>query len=151
MPTNYQNYFILVIAAFFLQPIRAATQDTMYIHYHDGTVKEYAIADIQKLTFDQATDARKQAALLARFIELKAYPNPAREFVNIDYALSEAGNVIIDILNTKGQRVFFTNRGNQHDGVYQFRWNTQDMPPGLYICRIQQNNETIVEKIIINK
>ena len=130
---------------------RGSTQENMRVNLKDGSVIEIAIDDIRKLTFDLTTDVEQHGELIQQLLKIKAYPNPARDFVNLDYSLAIKGIVFLEVYNIGGNLLISTNFGEQQPGEYQYRWNTTDVPAGLYICRIRQNNEIVSEKIIIKK
>jgi hypothetical protein len=144
-----QKLLILLPVLAFLVINPAKAQQYMRINQNDGTVLEIAIADIQKLTFDLTTANQQHPELVKQLLKLKAFPNPAQKYVMIDYSLYERGNVMIDIFNMQGFLIERINQGIQNYGDYNLRISTQHMTSGVYICRVQQNNETVTQKIIV--
>jgi hypothetical protein len=136
-----------VLAFLVINPTRA--QQYMRINQSDGTVLEIAITDIQKLTFDLTTGIQQHPELVKQLLKLKVFPNPAKEFVMLDYSLHEKGNVVIEIYNMQGLLIERINQGLQPPGDYNYRINTQHLAAGTYICRVQQNNESVTQKIIV--
>lgn len=140
---------ILFTATAMIQPMFG--QETMRVNMKNGTVMEFAIAEITKLTFDNSTDIERYSETVGRLLKMKAFPNPARDHVNIEYTLASCGEVAVEIFNMNGLRMEALDRGNQVAGEYQLQLYLPDVPAGIYICRIRQNNETVSEKIIIKK
>lgn len=130
---------------------RASTQEYMRVNLKDGSVIEIAIDDIRKLTFDLTTDMAKPTEWVQQFLKIKAYPNPARDYLNIDYTLAAKGEVLLEVYSIGGNQLLSRTFGQQQAGEYQYRWNTVNMPAGMYICRIRQNSEVVSEKIIVKK
>jgi len=141
---------LLTVMAFMTFPALMA-QENLRINLDDGTVIEIPLSEIQKLTFDLTTDLGQRPELLKQLLRLKAYPNPAKEHVTFDYSLPERGKVLIEIFNINGIRQQSLDLGLQQEGDYQYRWNVQHLSSGTYICRIQQNNQIVSEKIIVKK
>ena len=138
-----------MLAFLVINPVRA--QQYMRINQSDGSVLEIAIADIQKLTFDLTTGIQQHPELVKQLLKLKAFPNPAKEFVMLDYSLQEKGDVIIEIYNMQGLLVERINQGLQPPGIYKYRFNTNHLTAGTYICRVQQNNQSVTQKIIVKR
>ncbi|HOW24772.1 MAG TPA: T9SS type A sorting domain-containing protein [Bacteroidales bacterium] len=130
---------------------RASTQENMRVNLKDGSVIEIAIDDIRKLTFDLTTDLEQPGEIIQQLLKFKAYPNPARDFVNFDYTLASKGDVFLEVYGISGNLVLKMNFGDQQAGAYQYHWSTADVPSGMYICRIRQNGEIVSEKIIVKK
>ena len=130
---------------------RASAQERMRVNLSDGSVIEVAIDDIRKLTFDLTTDLAKPTEWVQQFLKVKTYPNPAREYLNIDYSLAAKGEVVLEIYSLGGNQLLNRTFGDQPAGQYQYRWNTTDVPSGMYICRIRQNSQIVSEKIIVKK
>ena len=141
---------ILLAAAFtsFILPCLKA-QEYMRISQSDGTVVEIAIADIQKLTFDNLVSVPLQNTVVQRLLKMKLYPNPAREFVNINYTLPADGEVTIEIFTLNGNLLITSNHGNQSAGDYNYHWQTTGIKPGTYLCIIKQNQEIVSEKVLV--
>ncbi len=126
-------------------------QENMYITMQDGTVLEFPINEIDALTFDLSTNLELQNEILAKFLEAKVYPNPASDHVNIYYTLADAGKVILEMFNSDGRKITGFSPGWLLSGEYNYRWETSNIHPGMYIFRIFQNNSLVTEKIIINR
>lgn len=147
-----QLKLLWLLAAFLLlyQPTLSA-QEFMRIKLNDGSVMIIALSDVQKLTFDIPSGIGEQSDLVKQLLKLKVYPNPARDYLNLDYSLAEQGHVWLEVFNAVGNRIMSKTNGLQQPGDYQFQWLLPDVPPGLYICRVKQNNNIVSEKIIVKK
>jgi len=128
-----------------------SAQQSLRVNLSDGTVIEIALEDIQKLTFDLTTNVEQYTKVINQLIKLKAYPNPARETVNLDYTLPSGGNVVLEIFNLAGYRLLSKSLGMHQEGEYKYIWNITGVPSGTYVCRIRQNDQMISEKIIVKK
>lgn len=145
---NYRSILMISVLAFLvINPAKA--QEYMRINKSDGTVMEIAISDIRKITFDNLTAVPLQHPVMQQLLKMKLYPNPANEYVNIDYTLAGTGVVQIDIYSLAGKLVSSHTPGNRHKGNYTHRWQTKGIPTGTYICKISQNQITITEKVIV--
>ncbi len=149
MRKRLQSLLVLFSVLAFLVINPAKAQQYMRINQSDGTVFEVAIADIQKLTFDLTTGIQQYPELVKQLLKLKVFPNPGKEHVVLDYSLQEKGNVNIEIYSMQGLLVERIKQGLQYSGDYNYRINTNHLAAGTYICRVQQNNESVTQKIII--
>ena len=145
------THFLLLISLF---SVTAATQsvfgqETMRVNMKNGTVMEFAIDEISKLTFDNSTDIERFPEAVTQLLRMKAFPNPTRNHLNIEYTLPSFGEVTVEIFNMHGLRIQVHDRGRQAPGEHILKLYIPDMPAGTYICRIRQNKETLTEKIII--
>jgi hypothetical protein len=126
-------------------------QETMRLNMKNGTVLEFAIAEITKLTFNNSTGLEQFSEVVGQLLKMKAFPNPALDHVNIEYTLASYGDVGVEIFNMNGLRIDARDIGCQVAGKYQLQLYLPDIPAGVYICRIRQNKENVSEKLIIKK
>jgi len=82
---------------------------------------------------------------------LQINPNPAKDITRIDYELSEASKVKINLINTLGQTVNILLDGWRSGGVHHLNWRTSGLPSGLYFIQIESNGSYAVEKVMIDK
>jgi len=79
-------------------------------------------------------------------------PNPAKEVLNIEYKTSDKGKVNIVIYNVFGEKVKEVFSELQQKGSYNFNLNTENMPVGVYYCKmIINNNFSKIKKFIVEK
>ena len=78
------------------------------------------------------------------------YPNPATEFVYLNFNSATEGSVNIHIVNSIGQLV------KQHPvktikGNNQFKIQVADIRPGMYILRINKEELNMIRKFVISR
>lgn len=71
----------------------------------------------------------------------KAYPNPSRNQVNIEYEILQTAPVTIGIYDLSGRQVATYQEGKQVPGKYLFQWKGLDgkgqvVPSGMYMYRV---------------
>lgn len=143
--TRFLLLFILTLTVF--SQIRA--QSKMRINLNDGSSLEFFLDDIQKLTFDLVTAMQNHPEVAKQLLKIKAFPNPAKDQVVLEYSLSGETEVMIEIFTMQGVLVERKNMGIQHHGDHQHTLNTQHLVSGTYICRVRQSNEVVTTKIIV--
>lgn len=149
MRKKTQSLLIMLSVLAFLVINPARAQQYMRINQSDGSVLEIAIADIQKLTFDLTTAIEQHPEVAKQLLKLKVYPNPSREKVVLDYSLQHEGIVTIEIFNLNGLLLEKITQGFQQPGDHHHLLSTKHLSSGTYLCRIQQNNQFVTEKIVV--
>lgn len=79
-----------------------------------------------------------------------AYPNPASEFVNVDFQLVESSRLDISVFDASGRRAGQLAGGEQFPaGAHQLRWEPQHS--GLYLIRVSSENGTVSKRVSVIK
>jgi hypothetical protein len=97
------------------------------------TVREYVIS------FDPTVTGIVQSAQK----EIAIFPNPAKEFISINH-LNE--NSLITITDLSGRVVKQTRSLNTNQII-----STSDLNDGVYMIAVQNNQQHVITKLIINK
>jgi parallel beta-helix repeat protein len=85
--------------------------------------------------------------------EMKCYPTPFSEDLNIQYNLTEnVENVTLKLYDTQGRLVTKMEQEAQATGFYQVRWNLSDLSAGMYHVCLELNGKcTKMERVIMMK
>jgi hypothetical protein len=85
--------------------------------------------------------------------EMKCYPTPFSEDLNIQYNLTEKiENVTLKLYDTQGRLVTKMEQESQATGFYQVRWNLSDLQAGMYHVCLELNGKcTKMERVIMMK
>tara|TARA_B110000977_G_scaffold200955_1_gene293325 strand:- start:870 stop:2345 length:1476 start_codon:yes stop_codon:yes gene_type:complete len=82
--------------------------------------------------------------------KLSVFPNPASNNASIELDLVEANEVVVEVMNTLGQKVF-TYASSMSAGVNKIELPADRLTAGLYYVNIKVANELITEKLNIVK
>jgi PKD repeat protein len=82
---------------------------------------------------------------------LNTYPNPVKNNLNIELNLTKQTQVEIVTSDMIGNIVKTIANGNMNSGTNNIKWNTNNLPNGVYLLTIKSNNSIKVKKIVINK
>ncbi len=86
----------------------------------------------------------------------RPYPNPFNPITNINFGISEAGNVDLSIYNIKGQIVKNLINGKIKSGYYHKIWNGRDennkkCASGIYFIKLKTDNFVEINKVMMLK
>ena len=81
--------------------------------------------------------------------DLKAYPNPAEDMLNIEFELNSSENVSYSVFNNNGQVVRTANSRLLPAGKNKIQIQTRDLRSGFYYVRLQTENQVKTAKIIV--
>lgn len=79
------------------------------------------------------------------------YPNPFNPSTVIRFDLPEAGFVTCKIFDALGREAAILINGFEKAGYHSLEFNGNNLPSGLYFCKIQAGNNTAVKKMLLVK
>ncbi len=83
------------------------------------------------------------------------YPNPFNPTTSIEYNLSEAGIVTMEIFNVVGEKIAVLKNQFDEAGSHNVEWNARNYPSGIYICKMKFNytggSKLKVLKMVLSK
>ncbi len=81
-------------------------------------------------------------------IDLCIHPNPVVDHADISFSLTHPANVEIEIHKVSGTLVNQISNAFYPEGEHQLRWNSQELPDGLYIVKIMVGDKSYSSKVI---
>lgn len=81
----------------------------------------------------------------------KIYPNPFNPSAVIEYSIAEEGLCRIQIVDLGGRVIHDLVNGYRAAGNFKSEWTPVNASTGVYIVRLQQNNKSILRKIVYVK
>ncbi len=134
-PFNAEQYILLNFA--FLPSIEPSfTEDAMEIDY----VRVY-----------QNDNVSANVDNPRHLFKLKNAPNPAKDYTIISYTLLKKMEVQLSVHDVNGKLVQSLIDEKQAAGDHQVRWNLTNLSSGIYFYSLVIGEQTITEKIIIEK
>ena len=82
---------------------------------------------------------------------VSVYPNPFPVHTTIQFKISAPGKVSIKIVDIQGRVVSTVFEGDRPAGTYHLLFNGNQLPAGLYLCRMQVNDQVLQQKVIIQR
>jgi len=82
---------------------------------------------------------------------LYIFPNPVRKDCNIKYSLSQKTEVNISLYDVTGRLIRKLINENQNIGVYQKAIDVSNLAQGVYFIRLNAENYSAVQKVILIK
>ncbi|MFC1542011.1 two-component regulator propeller domain-containing protein [Candidatus Latescibacterota bacterium] len=79
------------------------------------------------------------------------FPNPFNPHTTIQYELLGTGNVNISIFNSVGQEVHSHDAGQKESGIHQFEFDASSLATGVYIYKIEAENNHSSGKMMFIK
>lgn len=86
-----------------------------------------------------------------KFVLGQNYPNPFNNFTTIRYYLPNTSKVTLNIYDILGRKIETLFKEEQKPGFYQFIWNADGKPSGMYFYRIKANDKTETKKMLLLK
>ena len=80
--------------------------------------------------------------------DVTAYPNPATDQVKINYNVTEATEIKVEILNSMGQRLMVQNHNAIAPGIHSLDIDIRSLPSGIYFVNSIAGGENIASKFV---
>ncbi|MGB5287932.1 MAG: T9SS type A sorting domain-containing protein, partial [Ignavibacteriaceae bacterium] len=79
------------------------------------------------------------------------YPNPFNPTTIIGFGIKEKSHVKITVLNAIGEEVAQLLNEEREPGFHQLEFNANNLPSGVYFCRLQAGTFTEIKKMMLMK
>ena len=79
------------------------------------------------------------------------FPNPFNPVLNIDFEISQAGWVKVEISDITGAIVNIVYDGYMTMGKHQKSWNSENLPSGVYFVSLQAGGNFLTSKVVLLK
>lgn len=94
--------------------------------------------------------ASDNATQLEKEVELTVYPNPFRDDCNVQFKLDKESYVSFNVLDQKGQLIqTLVDNERMSEGNHQLRFDSRDLPKGIYFGRLQTGTHVETVKMVI--
>ena len=123
----------------------------MILKKTDGTIIVWNVNKVLQYRYDFSTAVNSIEQV--NTAEVKIYPNPSRDIVNILYELPKSEKVSIDILDIQGRVIKQWPAQWKEAGKHQISWQPESIggrsiQSGTYVCRFV-TPKGIISKLII--
>jgi hypothetical protein len=79
------------------------------------------------------------------------YPNPFNPMTQIDYSVTQKGNVSLKVYNLLGEEVAILYNGMQQPGNYSARFDGSKLSSGMYLYQLKTNSFVEMKKLMLLK
>ena len=113
-----------------------------------GSILQCFFQDDQYLQLDTAIVCGNMTSTLGHdenFIQIEIYPNPVRNYLNLEFKNWQEGNVQLQIINLEGVVLYSNNDINPTELK---TLNVGYLPNGLYIVKIGNDKVKVIRRII---
>ncbi|MFY9153390.1 MAG: glycoside hydrolase family 44 protein [Prolixibacteraceae bacterium] len=98
----------------------------------------------------KAWPTSSKASLTRTSLDVKVYPNPATDQVQLNYSVPERILMNISLFNASGQQLNTISKTEAEAGTHTIEWNAGKLPNGIYWIRFSTENENQTIKFIKN-
>ena len=88
--------------------------------------------------------------ILLEKVKMMVFPNPATDIVNIQFIAQNEGEYKISLVDVVGKEVL-NQINNFNEGENNVEMKTNNLPKGVYLVKVSNENQTEVNKLIIEK
>lgn len=119
----------------------------MSLHLADGSIYTRDVKTITSTKYNETTVAIEKMLDFSNEIDLKLFPNPTVDKINIHCSLSQIENLEIIIYNMEGIIIVDKSwiKGENENPIYQIDIST--LPKGTYLCKIIGQSFNVIKKI----
>ena len=111
---------------------------------------EYPISTLWNSTCDPNLSLNNNSLPLYFKIN-NIYPNPFNPVLNIDFEISQAGWVKVNITDITGSMVRTVYEGFEGVGKHQISWDSETLPSGTYFVTFEFENLSLTKKVVLLK
>jgi len=123
------------------------SSDKMTVIKKTGNNSDFSLINIRYLNFTNPSVINEISN--SRNGNLKLFPNPIMDLLNIQFESANEGNVLIQIINVQG-KILFQQRFTNQTGINNLSIPLESFQKGLYLCQLIHGNKLEINKFVKN-
>lgn len=126
------------------------TPDSLRIEWPSGIVQGFSNVPVN-MHLDIVEDISLNAnhSAVVTLPELKIFPNPVTAEATVEFELNQSAEVDLQILNASGRMIQSFGSANYPAGKNTIQINMENIPAGIYFCRLQIDQRLSFMKRIV--
>jgi hypothetical protein len=88
---------------------------------------------------------------IANFTLLQNYPNPFNPTTTISYQVPRTSHVVVKLFDVLGSEISVLVNEIKQTGTHEITFDASELPSGLYLYRMNVNNQTFTKKMMLAK
>ena len=125
--------------------------DQAFIYFAVGGNNETAHEGTEYMVDNLSWDGVSGVDKFQFATEVTAAPNPAIDYIKVQFTLDQSDDMAIDIVTPQGLIHPVRSTNTYHTGVNTFDLNTSHLPGGIYFIRAIGEKYGFVQKIVVGK
>lgn len=93
----------------------------------------------------------EESKVPSSFAMLTNYPNPFNPKTTIRFTIPKTVHVSLAIYTMAGQHVAALVDEEKHFGNYEINYNAENLPSGVYVCRLKYGERSLSRKLVLVK
>lgn len=81
---------------------------------------------------------------------MKLYPNPTSDYFDLNFGMSNDGDVSVKIYDINARVVSEQAFSNYNNSIFKERFYTDNLTPGIYMVKVSNGNRSATKKLVIN-
>ncbi|TVR79870.1 MAG: T9SS C-terminal target domain-containing protein [Chitinophagaceae bacterium] len=142
IPAGYDEDQIRVVAL--VQNFSSDGNDREIFNAVEMSLNESAENEVFQIVL-----SAEEADLVNDKMQIKIYPNPTSDKVNMAFVLKEQGNLTIDIIDLLGKSVKTVDYGMHYPGYYTETLNVNNLNSGVYFINIRNADSIVTKRLIV--
>jgi hypothetical protein len=139
----------------FVQGAGTTTEIQNYTFVDKSVLSDLYYYRIKQVDFDGRYEYSDEVEVDAfgeiAFGLVQNYPNPFNPSTLIKYNLPQAGFVNLAVYNSIGEEVALLVNSQMEAGIHEISFNAGNLPSGIYIYRLQMNDQLSAKKMLLTK
>ncbi|MGC4101418.1 T9SS type A sorting domain-containing protein [Ferruginibacter sp.] len=82
---------------------------------------------------------------------MKCNPNPVKDKLNINIAVSVPTRVMLMVLDNSGKQVALVENADKSAGSYQYKFDTRQLAAGIYYVVLKTHDDKVTVKVMVNR
>ncbi len=133
----------------------SATENGVLVDYYNSgdtiNIPPRTITTITTLAMYHGAGITDDVVGRGDFSLAQNYPNPFRTSTTIEYSIAEAGFVKLEVYDISGRGIMTLVEENKSAGKHTVSFEANDLSPGVYLYRLETNENSIQKKMILLK
>jgi len=81
--------------------------------------------------------------------KMKAFPNPVRDLLNVQFDIPATGEVTLEVMDVLGRTVLNSNFGDLNEGAHQQELSVNNIADGTYVLVLRLDGQLIKTQNIV--
>ncbi|MFK7809898.1 MAG: FG-GAP-like repeat-containing protein [Saprospiraceae bacterium] len=120
-----------------------------YYYFYDWEIEKQKVVCVSDRVEAVAAVVSSTDDLNGALSNLSISPNPATDFVNVNFNSNQSADMLINLLDATGKKVVELENWTINNGKNETNIDVSDLPKGLYYLQFNTNGKSVGRKVVV--